>query len=305
MKYSLILMLGMVSLQSLAQQEAMFTHYFMNSLAINPAYAGSRDAMTLTALNRSQWSGFTGAPKTQNITLHSPFKREDMAFGASVMLDRIGPVSNSSFYADYAYKVPLLKGTLSMGLKGGLDLQQINLTQLYATDLYDNSLAYNVRNRSMLNFGIGAYYSQQKFYVGLSTPKILEYNLNEINNPTARANSQRHYYLMGGGLLDINQSIAFKPMGLIKVTQGAPIQADLTTLFVFNKHFELGAMYRTTDAAGFIFGVNLDNNLRVGYSFDWSFGFNTGPYNAGSHELVLRYDFIKTVNKKIVSPRYF
>ena len=67
MKYSLILMLGMVSLQSLAQQEAMFTHYFMNSLAINPAYAGSRDAMTLTALNRSQWSGFTGAPKTQSI----------------------------------------------------------------------------------------------------------------------------------------------------------------------------------------------------------------------------------------------
>lgn len=294
-----------LALSASAQQEAMFTHYFMNTLQINPAYAGSRDAMTLTAMHRSQWVGFAGAPKTENITLHSPFKREDMAFGASIMLDRIGPVSNSAVFVDYAYKVPLYKGLLSMGLKGGFDLLQVNLTSLYATDLNDNSLAMNVRNKSMMNFGLGAYYSQDKFYAGISCPKLLENKINMTNNPTSQASLQRHIYIVGGAMLAVTPSISFKPMGLIKMTQGAPLELDVTPMFVFNNKFELGAMARTTDALGIVFGVNLDNNLRVGYSFDWSYGLNTAAYNAGSHELVLRYDFVKNVRKKIVSPRYF
>ncbi|MCT4582438.1 MAG: type IX secretion system membrane protein PorP/SprF, partial [Flavobacteriales bacterium] len=43
-----------------AQQDAMFTHYMFNTLAVNPGYAGSRDALTITGLHRSQWVSFPG-----------------------------------------------------------------------------------------------------------------------------------------------------------------------------------------------------------------------------------------------------
>ena len=54
-----------------AQQDAMFTHYMYNTLWLNPAYAGTRDAFTVTGIHRSQWVGFDGAPINQSLTMHT------------------------------------------------------------------------------------------------------------------------------------------------------------------------------------------------------------------------------------------
>jgi type IX secretion system PorP/SprF family membrane protein len=70
-----------------AQQEAMYTHYMYNTLSVNPAYAGTRDAMTFTALHRSQWVGFEGAPTTQTFTMHTPLRNKKIGIGISVIND--------------------------------------------------------------------------------------------------------------------------------------------------------------------------------------------------------------------------
>lgn len=306
MKYIvLIFALLIFSLGLKAQQEAMYTHYAFNTLVINPAYAGSREALTLTALHRSQWVGFKGAPKTETFTIHAPFRDNDMGLGVSIMNDNIGPVNNTSFNIDYAYKIPLWNGRLSMALKGGLDLMQINLTDLLSIDANDQSIANNVRNQLLPNLGLGTYYSKENFYVGISCPRLLRNRINLVNNGTDLAREKQHYYFIGGTMITINPNLYVKPMGLIKITAGAPIQGDLTAIFVLDKRYEFGGMIRTKDAFGFLFGINFENHIRLGYSFDWSFGLNTGRYNGGSHEIVLRYDFIKNERKAIVSPRYF
>ena len=66
-----VIMVGL-AFKVTAQQEAMFTHYSFNTLGVNPGYAGSRDALTVTGLHRSQWVSFPGAPVTQTLTLHAP-----------------------------------------------------------------------------------------------------------------------------------------------------------------------------------------------------------------------------------------
>lgn len=287
-----------------AQQEAMYTHYAFNTLAINPAYAGSRDALTLTALHRSQWVGFKGSPHTQTITAHAPIRSKDMGLGLSIMNDKIGPTNTTSFFADYSYKIPLHKGHLAMGAKAGFDLFQARLDQLSAMDDNDVTLNVNVRNEILPNFGFGAYYVERNYYVGISTPRMLRGRINTANG-SSFARERHHYYLIGGAMLRLNQSLQFKPMGLLKVTKGAPLELDITGIMVIDERLEIGAMYRTGDACGALVGFNLKNNMRIGYSFDWSFGLATGQYNAGSHEIMLRYDFIKIENKQIVSPRHF
>jgi type IX secretion system PorP/SprF family membrane protein len=293
------------SLSVVAQQEAMYTHYAFNTLMVNPAYAGSREALTLTALHRSQWVGFKGAPHTQTITAHAPFRDNDMGLGISIMNDKIGPVNNTGFFADYAYKIPFHNGRLSMALKGGIDLVQIDLNALYAHDQSDVLIANNVRNEVLPNFGVGLYYSEENYYVGLSTPRIINNKLNIVNSSSSQARVQQHYYLIGGTMLSVLPNLQFKPMGLLKLTSSAPAELDITGIAVLDQKFEIGAMYRTRDAFGVLFGINFDSNLRLGYSFDWSFGLNTGKYNGGSHEIILRYDFIQNDRRKIVSPRYF
>ena len=77
MKKIVLIAISVVSIESsFAQQDAMFTHYSFNTLAVNPGYAGSRDALTITGLNRSQWVGFDGAPVTQTLKLHTPLLNE-------------------------------------------------------------------------------------------------------------------------------------------------------------------------------------------------------------------------------------
>jgi type IX secretion system PorP/SprF family membrane protein len=297
-------------LSTYAQQEAMFTHYMFNTLAINPAYAGSRDALTVTGLHRSQWVGFDGAPTTQTLTLHAPVFNDKIGLGLSVLNDKIGPLNTTAIYADFAYKIKISKkGKLAFGLKGGINLVQGDLNTLELGDANDASFTNNIESDLLPNFGFGMYYSTSKWYVGLSTPKLLE---NEFKNSTstttkAVAAEQRHYFLIAGTVFNLTSdgSLKLKPTTFIKLTNGAPLEADLTGMFIIKDKIELGAMFRTGDAAGLLVGYNFTDQLRFGYSFDWSYANTTFKYNNGSHEVMLRYDFIFNDKAKIRSPRYF
>ena len=94
---------------ALAQQDALYTHYMYNTLAVNPGYAGSRDALTLTALGRFQWVGFKGAPMTQTFTAHTPIRGKNIGLGLSMVNDKAGPVNNTSVYVDFATECVLVK----------------------------------------------------------------------------------------------------------------------------------------------------------------------------------------------------
>ena len=291
-----------------AQQDAMFTHYMYNTLGVNPAYAGSRDALTVTALHRSQWLGFPGAPVTQTFTAHTPVKSDKIGLGLSVINDKIGPMQTASVYADFAYHLKInAKSKLSLGVKAGGNLFNASLADLQVTQSNDVAFASNLQSRFLPNFGFGAYYYTHRFYAGLSIPKLLE-NRFETNQISGSANlfwEKRHYFLIAGTMIDINETFQFKPTTLIKITNGSPAQADLTAQFVYNKKFALGAMYRTNSAIGALLGFFLGEQLYGGYSFDWSTVNKTGRYNSGTHEIMLRYDFIYRDKGKIKSPRYF
>lgn len=288
-----------------AQQDAMYTHYSFNMLAINPAYAGSREVLTLTALHRSQWVGFEGAPVSDNFTIHAPLFKHKMGIGLSALNDKIGPVNNTSFNASYAYKIKFkIGGQLSMGINGGINLLQANLIGLTATNYSDVTIANNTRNQLTPNFGVGFYFTRKKYFLGLSSPKLIK-NKIDPTAPSGLSIERRHVFVTGGIVLGLSRNVEFRPTMLVKMTQAAPIQTDLTAMFIINKVLEFGGMYRTGDAFGVLLGYNLENNLRIGYSFDWSHGVQTARVNAGSHELMLRYDFISKTKKRIVSPRYF
>jgi type IX secretion system PorP/SprF family membrane protein len=308
-KLSTILVLGLTGSAAQAQQAPLYTHYMYNTLSVNPGYAGSRDALTVTALHRSQWVRFKGAPLTESITLHTPLQNEHIGAGFSVTNDRIGPINNTSVFGDFAYRIKLNdRSKLAFGLSAGVNIFQANLSTLQLDQQTDPVFQNDVSNHITPNFGFGLYYSRECFYAGVSTPDLLQNTFSVIdqgNGNTLVAKEQRHYFLIAGTVIKVTDMLAFKPTGLIKMTPGAPVQADLTASFILAKKLLLGAMYRTGDSFGALIGLDLTDQLHVGYSYDWSFGLKTPTYNQGSHEIVLRYDFIFSSKKQIHSPRYF
>jgi type IX secretion system PorP/SprF family membrane protein len=307
-KISLVLSFTLGSLTIQAQQDPMYTHYMYNTLAVNPGYAGSRDALTITALYRTQWVDFKGAPVTQTLTMHTPLINRHIGLGLAVMNDKIGPGNNTSISADFAYRIQLnQKSKLALGLSGGINIYQATLNSLALDQTADPVFQNNISNHITPNFGFGLYYSRERFYAGVSAPSILQNNYSAINvnGNTLVGKEQRHYFLIAGTMIRISDNLAFKPTTLVKVTAGAPVQADLTASFIIMKKLLVGGMYRTGDSFGALVGLDITEQFHVGYSFDWSYGLKTGKYNNGSHEIVLRYDFIFSGKKQIHSPRYF
>ena len=308
-KISIGLVLTFGSLTIHAQQAPMYTHYMDNTLVVNPAYAGSRDALTVTAINRMQWVGIDGAPVTLSVTAHSPLENDHIGLGLSILNDKIGPTNFTSIVFDYAYRFNLTENSkMSFGLSVGANIFQANLSALQLDVQNDPVFLNDINNHATPNIGFGAYYSRERFYAGFSIPNLLETSYSQIdldNGTSLIGKEKRHYFFIAGAVFHVNDNLDFKPTSFVKVTAAAPIQADLTASFIFQKTFLLGAMFRSGDAIGCLVGFDITDQFHIGYSYDWSYGLQTAMYNKGSHEIVLRYDFMILNKKQIHSPRYF
>jgi len=307
---ALTILLCSFAIEGLGQQEAMYTHYMYNALAVNPAYAGSRDALTSTLLHRSQWLDFPGAPVTQTFTIHGPVFDDKIGLGLSVVNDKAGPLKQTSVAIDATYIMFLNdKDKLSIGVKGGFEFFRGEFADIITpeAELVDNVFGVNVGSRALPNFGTGIYYHRPKMYLGLSVPGLLQnrYTVNGSEDVVAAFTRDRHYYFIAGAVFDLNFDWKLKPTSYIKLTPGAPVQIDVTPTLLYQEKYNLGLMYRSGDAVGMLAGMMLNEQLLLGYSFDWSFTNPTGKYNSGSHELMLRYDFIYKRRRRIKSPRYF
>lgn len=294
-----------------AQQDPMFTHYMHNTLSVNPAYAGTREALTITALHRNQWVGFDGAPKTYTLTMHAPVFTENIGLGLSLINDEIGPLNTTSIFADFAYHIQMNKehNKLTFGLKGGVNLMRGNLSSLNLDDnQYDPAFSSDIESKFLPNFGFGVYYLANKWYFGLSSPRLLTNDfLNDlVYGSSTIFSDQRHYFFIMGTMIDLTHNIKLNPSTMLKGTKGTPMVLDLSAIFIFDEKFEIGLMHRTGDAFGALLGYNISDQIRLGYSYDWSTTNQSIRYNGGSHEVIIRYDFIfRERGRRIVSPRYF
>lgn len=297
----------MATMFAFGQQDPMFTHYMYNTLSVNPAYAGSREALTVTLLHRNQWVSFPGAPKTNTLTLHSPVFNENVGLGLSLTHDVIGPTKFTSMYGDFAFRVKLTKkSNLTFGLKAGVDLLTANLPFLEIQDPNDPAFLNSFKNKALPNFGFGLFYTyKNRFYAGLSIPRMLQHKFVGENTLISSGILKGHYYFITGASLPLSRFVEFKPSALVKMTVGAPVELDVTALFELYKRINFGLMYRTGDAVGALVGIYLFDRLLLGYSYDFSFTNTTLKYNEGSHEIMLRYDFIFSSSHRIKSPRYF
>ncbi len=304
----LVVLLGILFLkpeQSKAQQDPMFTQYMNNILSVNPAYAGSKDLLSMQVMSRNQWVAWEGAPVTQTFSIHSPITKYHMGLGLSVLKDEIGPISQTGAYIDYSYSIDFDQGKyLSFGLKGGVNFYDASLADLSTADPNDPIFVNDVNRKFLPNFGIGMFYYSQRFFMGLSVPKLLQNVINEHDFSSEFINKEKiHYFFMTGYVFDVNRILKFKPYVLVKYVKNAPVSVDLTAQLLFYNKLWVGAMYRVGDAVGAIMQVQLTNQLRVGYSYDVSAN-ELSTFNNGTHEILIGWDF-NFGRGKVRSPRYF
>ncbi|SHL44261.1 type IX secretion system membrane protein, PorP/SprF family [Flavobacterium flevense] len=303
-----IAVLLMMSMAGYSQQDSQFTQYMYNTINVNPAYAGSRETMSIFALHRTQWVGLDGAPVTNTASIHTPINGSNVGLGLSVINDRIGPSDENNIAVDFSYTIQTsYKYKLSFGLKASANLLNIDFTKLNKYDQNDYAFDTNIDNKFSPNIGVGLYLHSDNSYIGLSAPNLLEtkhfdrYASTGANSHVAT--EKIHYYLIAGHVFDLNPNVKFKPSLLTKMVAGAPLQVDISGNFMINEKFVAGVAYRWSAAVSALAGFQVNDNWFIGYGYDLETT-RLSNYNSGSHEIFLRYELFSR-NSRIVTPRFF
>lgn len=288
-KNIIIIIVIFVSLSVQGQQDPQYTQYMYNMNIVNPAYAGSQEGLVLSFLARTQWVGINDAPRTLTFNAQAPVGK-NVGLGVSVLSDKIGPLSEEHVYADFSYSLQVNDNAkLALGLKAGATFLSAPLAFLNTVNSGDIAFQNNL-NEVKPNFGVGAYYYTDKYYLGLSLPNLLKtVHFERANGFVSRALEEMHFFFTGGYVFSFDNDIKFKPSFLVKAAVGAPITVDYSANILFNENIEFGLSYRYDDSLSAIFSLNVIKQLRMGYAYDHTFT-NLGNFNSGSHEILMTFN---------------
>lgn len=303
-----------IAMPVLGQQDPQYSQYQFNQMVINPAFAGTKDALSVVVDVRRQWSGFDGAPSTQSFSFHGPLKKKRIGLGISAYNDAIGPKRVTAAYGNISYILPVTsKMKLSFGIRAGVvnyvfDFNKMNYKDPGETNAFSNISG----NKLKPDFDAGIYLKSSSFYAGISAThlnaayiyqdKISYTNVsgNQIEyDLTYRLNT--HIFAIVSKGFSVNDNLVINPAIIYKGTK-AVNNIDGNLNFLINQRVWLGVFYRSDATVGALVQVYVTNAFKVGYSFDT--GISRVQKRLGNgHEIMIGFDF-NTFKSKTLSPRY-
>ena len=271
-----------------AQQDPQFSQNMFNRLMFNPGYAGTSGSICITGINRSQWMGFDGAPKTFVLGVDMPIQAIKGGVGLTLVQDRIGVENNVYAKLAYSYHLKLKEGTLGLGLDLGIMNKNI-LDGLEPLDKTDQAIPQDPIGSTVFDAGLGAYYTSKTFYAGLSSTHLPQ---STFDLETSKYQSRRHYYITAGYHYQLNPDVEIRPSIFIK--NAVTTQFDINCNVHYKNKYWGGLSYRLKDAAVVMLGADVYKGLRVGIAYDINLPSSLN-YNGGTLEFMLNYCFkIKT-----------
>lgn len=291
-----------------SQQDVQYTQYMYNMSVVNPAYVTDNPGVVnLGVLYRKQWVGVDGAPTSGSFFAHTPIGN-NIEVGVTLQTDEIGNViQEHNFNVDFAYKIDLsYESKLSFGIKAGVNLFNTDFSGFSlgsGSSTSDPSFSENIDN-TYINIGAGAFYFTKEFYLGLSVPNVVNTKYLSETNGLYEIEEERHYFLTSGYVFELNDMFKLKPSVLAKAVVGAPLIVDVNLNALYNEKVEFGLGYRLNDAFVAMFNLKVNNNLRVGYAYDYT-STKLNTFSNGSHEILLIYDLNVLSTGFNKSPRFF
>lgn len=312
----IILLFCSLSVALSAQQEEQYTQFMFYKLGLNPGYAGSQDGPVISLLARQQWVGFEGAPQTQLVTFNMPLFNRKVGVGGSISRHTIGFFERYTAEAVYAYRLRIGRGALAIGIQGSVRFLRANFNKAIATQpvSVDGAIPGDFQSKYVPNFGAGLYYSDQRFYIGISAPRLLTNNIDLADEEGVLSKEVNHVYAMGGLVFGLSDKVKLQPQVLLKYVNGAPFDADANLNFIYNDRFTLGVSYRLGgskrsgigESISGLTGFQINESLFFGIAYDATLS-ELRRYNSGTFEGVLRINVggRSQEGNEVLSPRFF
>jgi len=272
-----------------AQQDPNYTFYQYNMNIYNPAFAGSSEAAEFSLGIRSQWAGIEGAPESQSAIFGMPMGK-NLGVGASILNDRTFIEQQTWVAIDISYFIQLDEDhRLYFGIKGSANSYDANTDGLITYGVGQDGALMNYESRFTPNVGAGAYLKHDRYFVSLSSPKLLTPDRLQERDGNAYLGADRmHAYLSGGYSFFLGKTLDLKTMGMFRYVDASPISLEVTGILDFGERFEFGASYRHDESISGLVLFNVSNGFNLGYAYETSIQNSIDGLDNNTHELFMR-----------------
>ena len=292
------MMLALVCIETRAQYDVSFSHYFDMEPTFNPASVGKQSVINVTGTYAIQLAGFKRNPQTMYFAGDAPFYGLKTYHGAGIQLfnDQIGLFKHQRLSLQYALRTRLAGGMLGIGVQGGLLNETFDGSKLDLITTNDPVFATSQVEGSSLDLAAGLYYTHKSWYVGLSATHLTS-PLVELGE-TNELQVDRTFYLTGGYNIKLrNPFLSIKSSFLVR-TDLVAYRGDITGRLVYTNDKKLmyaGIGCSPTNSVTFYVGGSVQG-IMLGYSYEvYTSAIN--PAN-GSHELFVGYHMDVNLVKK-------
>ncbi len=301
-KYILLAIAFISSCHLYAQQDPLYSQYLNNPIVLNPAYTGINDVFTASMGYRGQWNGLEGAPTTFYATAHSSLLDNKIGAGLTIIRDEVGVNTNTQVNLSGSYKIEFNNYTFSFGMQTGINAYSEDNSDLLLSDPNDPVFGTN-EQFTKVNFGAGAILKGDRFFIGLSVPRLIN-----SKEEVALINEEveifsRHYYLGLGYAFTLNSNLALKTGALIKAVSDVPASVDFSASVLIKDKYSVGALTRNLETYGLLLGALINDNLHFNYTFEIPTDQSVGS-QFNTHEITLAID-LELFDGHFIKPRYF
>lgn len=299
-------MLLTVLMKASAQQDVSFAHYWALESSFNPAAIGKTSLINVTGAYAMSMAGFENNPKTMYVAGDMPFYFMNgyHGVGLQLMSDDIGLFKHQHLTAQYAYKLSLLGGTLSIGLQASMLSEKFKGSEL---DLREDDPALEKTDvtGTALDLAAGLYFQHRNWYAGLSVQHAMEPSVDL--GEKAIIDVARTYYFTGGYNIRLHNPFFTIHPSVLARTDGVGYRVDVTARVKYSYEKRLlyaGVAYSPTNSVTALIGGNF-HGISIGYSYE---AYTSAlSFKHGSHELFVGYqaelDLIKKGRNKHQSVR--
>lgn len=282
----------------MAQYDPSFSHYWAIEPSYNPGAVGKQEKLNFAAVYNMTMAGFENNPRTIYAGLDAPFYFAGIYHGVGVQFlnDQIGLFSHRSFSLQYAFKLKLLGGQLSIGVQPAMLSENFDGSKLDLAESNDPAFTTSEITGTAFDLSAGIYYQHRHWYVGASSKHVLAptVEMGETNEISV----SRLYYLTGGCNIRLrNPFLSIHPSAFVR-TDGVGYKGDVSARLKYTNDKKVmygGLGYSPTNSITVFLGGNFQG-VSLGYSYEiYTSAINVGN---GSHELFIGYQTDMSLFKK-------
>jgi type IX secretion system PorP/SprF family membrane protein len=297
-KYSAIIILMMYQILNnkvQAQQSPLITHYMLNPLILNPAFAGNRNSVAIDVSSRQQWLGIEGAPSFYYAGIHAPLNRSKVSLGATILSEQTGPLLYNRLAFDYAYLIRTSwQSFISLGLCAGIDHLNFDLQSLNIIDYNDPEFSKSIENEIRPSIGAGFVFFTPLWYVGISIPHYAIANVPWASDPAINFKTRYEINFTGGYHFNITRDFDLKLSAIHRMVRDEISTTDISVMLRHSDGIKGGLNYRFNKAAGLLAGVQITKETDIFYSFEFPTSWDP-LLKKGIHELTVTFDLTKYI----------